>query len=484
MVKALNNLWIDGTRCWAKVARFSKKERLGVQPKRLPFFFGNGGVHGRGDNVYDKVQDGANTAVNPMPSNRAGKRLFSEVVSGQTGVPENEPQESLVTLEERVIPESSEWTGRLVLGEAKNFLRLCNMKECLAKVGIEKMELRFWGGMKVLITFSTSEEAIKFLESEEKVWKEWLSSATLWNGEWVDYERLAWLKIFGIPAALWDCRHVIKIGERFGKVVKGVKNMFREGNLAYVHVGVILRSGKRLNEEVTVEWGEHRFTCWVSEDAGNWVPGFVEDSVTIVHGTRHEEPEVEEWRSEKQGVVSPAEIPARDQDLENEQSQVNKQAAEVTAGVFEVRGDVHGEPTKAAHVEGEEGVGSQDNNEAEGDNALNYLKDGPVQKEFLKDKVWATTFHLGGLGPKKRKRPGRMGRGFYAEARRKQKKRSFDLNNRASEGDSPSSGSAGVKKKRRRLRQRIKRSVNIEAVVVPDLFDNKSGGLEDGFELE
>lgn len=498
MVKALNTIQIGGKRCFAKVARFGKEDRPTKTPVQA---FPSRHLGNSRPNQWK----GSTKPIQP-----ALKKSFTEALSGLTsgGVGER-----VVTLDNAVASHASHWAEVSVVGEAFNISRLCDMAECLKKVRNSRMELRYWGGLKVLITFGSKEEAVKFIEEEKNIWKEWLKEAYIWVGEWLDFERLAWIKIYGVPAALWDARNFIKIGESFGQVVKGLENIIEEGNLVYAHVGVITKSGKRLNEELVVSWGEKKFKCWVSEDAGNWVPGFVEENLTIVTGILGDVGESSEntSTSKKQGFggsndelsdplkncendglsrkePSPEIIPAMDGDQAGE--------AEEAVGAEQPPGEIEKEMGGFDCMHGEGAHSAREPTSHDpvsihslssmggGDCLQNISEPGPAHFVVNGEKNWTKIFL--GDGPERNKRKRALSK-HHRVGRSSRDRRAFltpDLNVSDKGGESSRSRSDGGKKKRMRFRKAFKGTKRDFEEVVADSLESMSGGVDDGYESE
>lgn len=480
MVKALNTLSFGGVRIWAKVARFGKEGNEGKNPRipRKPSGGSTSGYQGR-------------TFVG-----NHSNQSFKEILAGKKG--DSHDDISQVLLDETGPAKAMEWAGRSVVGYAHNIAKLCKVDIDLGKVNLGRMEIRYLGGMKVLITFSAREVAKTFIDEKKQLWEVCFSEAILWEGEWLDYERIAWLKFDGIPAALWDIRNVSKIGERFGKVVEGVNNMIGEGNLAYAHMGVLLQSGKRINEEIVVSWGGQNFKCWVSEDAGNWVPGFVSDDLTVIGDDRVPEddagvqdglPEsnagVHDGLPESNAGISQADTPAAavgvgGKSLEDEEAGGCMGGGEESHSVHgnsgeEALGNVPAQNFNVSNPTQRAGVGHDD-----------ILSGGPAHEKFVNEVDWAKAFTNSGLMvKKKRKRPvkGNYRTGLRFAPRRTNH-RFPDLNSNPPGESSPSSGSVAVKKKQR-IRRKSKVVIgNLQEGDVPDTYGDYSGGIDDEFESD
>ncbi|PWA79287.1 RNA-directed DNA polymerase, eukaryota [Artemisia annua] len=171
-------------------------------------------------------------------------------------------------------------------------------------------KVQYLGGLDLLISFEDAELAGKVIESA-KLLNDKFYSVVLWEGQSLSFERLAWLKIQGVPLNLLTNEVLNTIGGKFGKVVHKAKKMETELDLSFEYVGILAGDGKRITEEVVLNWMNRKFRVWVTEELGEWIPDF--DAVTIdevVHDKASDE--------EKSGDDIAVEIPVNSPVKENE----------------------------------------------------------------------------------------------------------------------------------------------------------------------
>ncbi|KAI3501194.1 hypothetical protein L1887_29056 [Cichorium endivia] len=98
---------------------------------------------------------------------------------------------------------------------------------------------------------------------------EWLK-----HGEKQDlrYERLAWLKILGLPLRLWDEENFSRIVRNFGRVINPFENMKIRKDLSMGKVGILTSRRQWINEEITVMAGGEAFRIGVVEYTDDWSP--------------------------------------------------------------------------------------------------------------------------------------------------------------------------------------------------------------------
>ncbi|KAJ0778460.1 hypothetical protein HanRHA438_Chr02g0094211 [Helianthus annuus] len=220
--------------------------------------------------IIKGVSDGTSGGKESSGGNVVGVRSFKDAILGRRS--ESKEENVIVIKEDFKRPELG--NGKAVIARMKDFKRLKEaeslVRELMAGAGI----VQYVGGMYVLVSFSTWEEVENFLAlSKEK--GEMFRSAEKWIGQSLPFERIAWLRIQGVPLHLLDNSVINQVGERFGKIVQGGLHDDRDSDLSFDYVGVLVAEGKRIQEEVVLQWKGRRFRVWVEEEVGDWVPDFL-----------------------------------------------------------------------------------------------------------------------------------------------------------------------------------------------------------------
>ncbi|KAM0007643.1 hypothetical protein Hdeb2414_s0136g00808651 [Helianthus debilis subsp. tardiflorus] len=134
-------------------------------------------------------------------------------------------------------------------------------------------KVQYLGGLSVLLSFEDNAMAIKFIEDAREVIGRF-SSLDLWEGQSFGFDRLAWIKIVGIPLHLINSEVFDVVGSVFGKSVHRAGRSDNDDDLSHDYIGVLVGNGKRISEEIKLVWRDRRFSVWVSEESGVWVPEF------------------------------------------------------------------------------------------------------------------------------------------------------------------------------------------------------------------
>ncbi|KAF5773617.1 putative RNA-directed DNA polymerase [Helianthus annuus] len=168
--------------------------------------------------------------------------------------------------------------GTALVGRTVDLETLVDFDKLLRIAKISVANLQYLGGLSLLISFSDVESARMFME-DKKVWGPWFSKLDFWSGQTLPLERVAWLKLCGIPLHLLDPVVLGMIGESFGKLLHVPKLHEEDLDLSMVRVGVLVGNPGRIKEMVSLRWKDKVFRIWVEEDSDVWVPDSVEKDV-------------------------------------------------------------------------------------------------------------------------------------------------------------------------------------------------------------
>lgn len=164
---------------------------------------------------------------------------------------------------------------------------LKNINIILDEINLGMGKVQYLGGLSVLITFEDSDTATKVMDAAKEIIGRF-SSITWWEGQSLGYERLAWLKVQGIPLHLLTNDVIDAVGGAVGKVVHRAKRSVDDGDLSYEYVGVLVGEGRRVSEEVVVRWRDRRYRVWVSEERGDSVPEIFDTVSGLEKGNNEE----------------------------------------------------------------------------------------------------------------------------------------------------------------------------------------------------
>ncbi|CAH1450255.1 unnamed protein product [Lactuca virosa] len=138
-------------------------------------------------------------------------------------------------------------------------------------LNIMKNETKYLGGLRLAIKFKYSVSAEEFLR-DEKRWRDWFKWIVSADQHDLQYERIAWIKILGVPLALWDENNFSTIARRFGKVINPFDNISTRRDYSMGMVGVITSARKWINEEITIVADGVEYQVGVVKYTDDWSP--------------------------------------------------------------------------------------------------------------------------------------------------------------------------------------------------------------------
>ncbi|KAL4581283.1 hypothetical protein LXL04_017494 [Taraxacum kok-saghyz] len=216
----------------------------------------------------------ANKPHRPLPSARKDVRSFAEVAKGKIyGASTKEggdPQQKPIYLP--CIRDIQQWLDNASLvGETKNFAILCNFPSLLSLDGFDVAEVKYIGGLQVVIQFK-SDKAAGMFKANKSIWMKWFAWVDCFGKRSVRFERITWLKITGVPIVAWDESNFNSLASRFGKVLVNINPFWNYSDVSHGKVCILTASRKKLNEEmpVIIDGCSHKIGIFEIDD--EWVP--------------------------------------------------------------------------------------------------------------------------------------------------------------------------------------------------------------------
>ncbi|KAJ0779137.1 putative RNA recognition motif domain, nucleotide-binding alpha-beta plait domain superfamily [Helianthus annuus] len=210
--------------------------------------------------------------------------------------------------------------GSAVIGRTVDLETLVDFDKLLRIARVGFSSIQYLGGLFILITFPDAPATNSFVE-DRNIWGPWFDKLEIWSGQSLPPERVAWLKLHGIPLNLLEADVFMQVGDLFGKVLFVPKFIDEDKDLSVVKIGVLVGNAHRNNEVVSLRWKNKVFRVRVDEDLEDWVPDCLDfeahvrsesespvvSSPVAVPGTSGEE-EVEEFQKsdgQEESVRSP-----------------------------------------------------------------------------------------------------------------------------------------------------------------------------------
>ncbi|KAJ0567661.1 hypothetical protein HanIR_Chr06g0287411 [Helianthus annuus] len=267
MVKALNQMTFFGWKVRVNVARFVKVTKKGQNQNKT---------------WAEKRRNPVHVGYNQPESSRQGNLRqgvsWADVAAGKT---RKEETENCLSFANESIP-FKKWNGRSIIGDLKSIEALRGVSRMKMMLGLKNSQVRYIGGLKLIIIFDSTTEMERILLEHEKTWAEWFNNISKWHGEDIPFERIAWLRIRGVPLQLWIDAVFECIGEKYGKVIRRSDADEDDACFNEEMVGVLVKNGSTIEEKIKINWkNKLLFDVWVSEFNQHWVPEFVNEGAPM-----------------------------------------------------------------------------------------------------------------------------------------------------------------------------------------------------------
>ncbi|KAK9064276.1 hypothetical protein SSX86_015656 [Deinandra increscens subsp. villosa] len=135
-------------------------------------------------------------------------------------------------------------------------------------------KIKYLGGLHVLLTCADVEEVDDILAVKD-LWMPWFSKLDIWRGQSFLYERVAWIKVRGVPRELWSRETFNAIGSSVGSLGQPSEACLEDGDMSGDYLSVIVSSPAPINEARTVVWQGKKFRCSVTKVCEDWRPDFI-----------------------------------------------------------------------------------------------------------------------------------------------------------------------------------------------------------------
>ncbi|CAI9294632.1 unnamed protein product [Lactuca saligna] len=162
---------------------------------------------------------------------------------------------------------------KVCLVKARDFLTLPNLHMLSLDEGFEDFDMKFVGGLWVLIEFKSKHACENFVNSD--VMDHRLLEKREWDSNFVPLERIVWVDIEGLPLSCWSKDSFRRILSKWGSIVQ--MEDYVEEDVYKNHVCKLTTSQQIISYMVKVRVDGKLFNIRVKEAKG-WTPSFVSDT--------------------------------------------------------------------------------------------------------------------------------------------------------------------------------------------------------------
>ncbi|CAH1415632.1 unnamed protein product [Lactuca virosa] len=112
--------------------------------------------------------------------------------------------------------------------------------------------MKYFGGLMAGIRFQSPSDVEEFL-SKKNYWGIWFKDFKEGNTMEGVFDRIAWLKIVGLPVNLWNEETLSRIANEFDKVIEPVEILPSIQDLSLGNIYNLTENKKKINDELLVE---------------------------------------------------------------------------------------------------------------------------------------------------------------------------------------------------------------------------------------
>ncbi|KAJ0752263.1 hypothetical protein HanPI659440_Chr09g0322331 [Helianthus annuus] len=204
------DVWVGSYKLFVALARFmdgdsidkSKSDLRGKAKMKEHASHANHIVEGEYDSGLNTIGRWDNS--NPT----RGGRSFLDLVLNWNRV-------DIITVDDNV-EGFYQWHGLSLVGKVVDFNTLTSLRKLLRSRGWKLVAIKYVDGFSVLLVFTCLEDAESFL-SDKNTWSVWFEGLKVWDGNFKEDERIAWLQVHGVPVQLALDQVLELVGSRFGK---------------------------------------------------------------------------------------------------------------------------------------------------------------------------------------------------------------------------------------------------------------------------
>ncbi|KAM0001285.1 putative RNA recognition motif domain, nucleotide-binding alpha-beta plait domain superfamily [Helianthus debilis subsp. tardiflorus] len=261
----LKDVWIGSYKLFISTARFVDETKVQEKVEKVWRPVQDQTVE-RNDHVDP---DPKVVCDKPGPSNVAG-RTFKDTlldIEPVSGTVEISAPDDLVCC--------NDWYDLGLLGRLIDFKSLTDLRSWFLSSINKNITIKYLGGFYVIVLFESVEDKQWFFD-KKNLWESVFSSLEDWEGQIFDFERIAWIKVYGIPMCLMTDSVLKDIGNSVGEVVQP-SSLNDSDDLSYVFMGVLCNSVNRIHRNVQLIWKSKSFPITIEEDPGDWVPDCLDD---------------------------------------------------------------------------------------------------------------------------------------------------------------------------------------------------------------
>ncbi|KAL4587663.1 hypothetical protein LXL04_000535 [Taraxacum kok-saghyz] len=137
--------------------------------------------------------------------------------------------------------------------------------------GYDISEIKYLGGMQVIIKFKTV-NAARVFKANKSIWMKWLVWVDVYGSRSYNLDCIAWIKITGVPLHAWDEENMMAIAKSLGKVLVSACPFWGSRDISHGKLCILTSVRKKINEDMVVLIDNVKHCIGVFEVDDNWMP--------------------------------------------------------------------------------------------------------------------------------------------------------------------------------------------------------------------
>lgn len=133
------------------------------------------------------------------------------------------------------------------------------------------VKVTYLGGLNMGLRFKCTEDVNRFL-NDRSLWGEWFAWVDNVVNVKIEFKRIIWVKIVGLPFDLWDESNINNITSQFGEVVIPFDFFATFRDFSMAKVCIMTKSLKKVNKEIAIPGGDRMVKIGIIEMEESWSP--------------------------------------------------------------------------------------------------------------------------------------------------------------------------------------------------------------------
>ncbi|KAL4588921.1 hypothetical protein LXL04_001821 [Taraxacum kok-saghyz] len=239
MLEKMNELVFEGRNLKANVSLHPRGKKQGEAPTRTeerpPKHTEKPWIAGAAQRVWDGKMHGC------MGGYSTRGPSYADMLNAENRVMEKGNPVS-VTIPDELVVQGKKWLQCSLIGEMLDLERLSKCLSMVHAYGLGDCDIKYLGGLSVMLIFNSPEVANCFLHNQKINWSIWFAWLKAWDATLQPHSRAVWLRIRGVPVSLWDSEVFSSIASAFGKVLIPFNCKDEAENLSFGKVCVLTES--------------------------------------------------------------------------------------------------------------------------------------------------------------------------------------------------------------------------------------------------